>query len=821
MAKPHPHMRRITGKRRSSDSRRRPASTRALIAILAIFSSIASAFCKDISGLTYTYPAEHLKTGQSLGNQFCYVTLDGKTDLLADRGSVRYGLRESTNQQYYLLGWNLELVSLAGEAFSPVSTRMAPPYQETELRSGGHAIRKRFFVPFENGYLRSAHFVLSSDSGLRQVVLRSITTFPEGTQVEQADFRGHRFLLAHYADGGSAAIWGSGDVRSLTRRTGVGNSVEVAAEFDWSPRAHDKYALSFAYSLHGGEEWRNRLLNAIVDLGSGDPTTAEAHLFRIDKLFRDSTSGIERYLKSAQFSSPDQIVNRGYAWAKVNQLRMQQDYHWGAGFSNNPPSDVVVGRDSYWYLSGSSYYAQSWSRELLRLWSQQGLERSGKYIEYMTAASLPIFRDDYGLNINDNTPLLMIAAYRYYSLTGDKEYLYGVYPSLINSADYILAQREAGEHNRFGLVWCTSKETFVRGLCGWRNAIQGYNLSGAVTEVNAECYEALLKTAELAAALGDEANRIRLDSAAQELRRAIETRLRCSTPSNHFYLLTIDPDGKPVPNLTADLLFPVLCGVSDRATGQDISYALFNGDFWASTKEGAGGLRTVSPAEPEYRPRANAGNYGLLGGVWPNLALWAGKAAATVGLPELTLKGLKGTLLLTEPSDPAAYNVVPGEFPEYFNGDDLVQRGMPLSPFVPGIYIWDTLEGIMGIVPRPAGLEVNPALPTTWKWASVTDLHYRGLPLSVLAVAEEKTLYTTAHVESKWHQIVAPESLQRRYVYEGSPETVWMVIPSKKGRELVAASPVSTSGKLLERGTGRVLLVVSIGAGNVIRENIP
>ena len=240
----------------------------------------------------------------------------------------------------------------------------------------------------------------------------------------------------------------------------------------------------------------------------------------------------------------------------------------------------------------------------------------------------------------------------------------------------------------------------MRGLCGWRNCIRNYNLSGAVTEVNVECYEALLRVAELAKSQGDELNATRLTAAAEDLKLAINQHLRASTPTNHFYCLNINPAGERVEDTTADLLFPVLSGVTDRATGQAIMKKLFGQDFWASAPDGAGGIRTVSSAQKGYEAESAPGNYGLMGGVWPNLALWAGKAAAAEGLPELAVKGMQGTFLLSEREDAAHYNVVPGEFPEYFNGDDLKQRGMPLSPFVPGIYLWCGLEGLAGLDPH-------------------------------------------------------------------------------------------------------------------------
>ena len=238
----------------------------------------------------------------------------------------------------------------------------------------------------------------------------------------------------------------------------------------------------------------------------------DIRLTRVSNFIEESNIAMRRYLETCHLWTPDPVINRGVQWAKINQLRDQQEYQWGDGFSNNPPSDIVVGRDSVWYLAGSSYYAQPWSRKLFDFWFRYGLEVSGKFTEYLTASGNPLFKDDYGLNINDNTPLFLIAAHQYYSVTGDLGFLHSVYLRLLQSANYILEQRKAGLNNHYGLVWSTSTETFVRGLCGWRNAIPNYTLSGAVTEVNVECYRALRMTAELAKAMGDEPNRERFES---------------------------------------------------------------------------------------------------------------------------------------------------------------------------------------------------------------------------------------------------------------------------------------------------------------------
>ena len=179
----------------------------------------------------------------------------------------------------------------------------------------------------------------------------------------------------------------------------------------------------------------------------------------------------------------------------------------------------------------------------------------------------------------------------------------------------------------------------------------------------------------------------------------------------------------------------VLCGVAESSTSKAILNELFSERFWASTHDGAGGIRTVSAAQGGkwgYQAKALPPgsdpnwNYGLLGGVWPNLAMWAARAAASQGWPEHSLKALRATYLLNERENPAHYNVVPGEFNGYCNGDDLIHKEMPLRSFLPGIFFWASMESFMGITPHATGISVNPTFPKRWKWAAISAMPYRG-----------------------------------------------------------------------------------------------
>ena len=695
------------------------------------------------SRLSYTFASERLRRGHSFGNARVYGTLDRNSDLMSEPNTTRAGLRDALTQKYYLYGWQAGLASGAGAEFVAMETTFTPVFQSSLLRQGKNRVKKKFLLPYENNLLTSAHFVFAAEGKPGTLAVHSRAVFPAGTTVAEADQGGHRYLAVHYADGTTAVVWGSSDVAAFAVKAAGDEKIELTASFAWE--SGREYGLSFAVSDRG----LHVPLAAVQESYNPDAGSVQSHLRRLHVIEEESTAAIDRHLETCRLSTPDAFVNEGLDWAKANQLKDYQEYRSGPGFSNNPPSDVFVGRDTFWFLVSTNYYAQAWSRRILDFWFRAGVEPSGKFIEYMHASSDPLYRDDYGLNINDNTPLLMIAAHHYYSLSGDRGFLDGVYPALLRSADYILAQR-----NGDGLVSCRSREYFVRGLCGWRNCTQNYRLSGAVTEINAECHRALAVTAELAAATGDKANAARLRSAAKELLAAINRHLRSATAHNPHFLLNIDPDGKRIDDLTGDLLFPALFGIAPRSAARAILAELFDERFWQGDASGAGGIRTISKAQKGYIAKADPGTYGLQGGVWPNLALWAARAASDAGRPDLIVRALRATRLLADRPDFDRCQVTPGEFPEYYNGDDLVQRGSPRSTFIHGSYLWAGWEGFLGMRPHADHLEVNPVLPDDWGWVAMSRLPYRGQSLSLLAVKDKQTLYTTVRVKTAWKQVL-------------------------------------------------------------------
>ncbi len=422
--------------------------------------------------------------------------------------------------------------------------------------------------------------------------------------------------------------------------------------------------------------------------------------------------------------TPDPSVNRGVLWAKANTLRVETKAPTGWAFTNDPTrSNNSVGRDTAWFAYGAGYLTPDFVRDSLLAYVDRQ-EDNGMIVEYYDIRTG--HSEDYGLNINDDTPLLIIALWHYYSVTGDEDFLQRIYPAAVKAARYILSQR-----NEQGLVWCTATGTNVWGICSWRNVIPNYRLSGAVTEVNAECYSALLTVSHMARELGKHDESAEFREKAQALRTAINGHLL--DPQTGLYYLHIDLAGQPRSDVTSDLLFPLIFSVAEDDVATRIIARLSDEDFWTSA-----GMHTTPRDSPTYTP---SGGWGLLGGVWVAVSFWYAFAAARYA-PSFMAYAL-GTSFRNYSIDPRGTNTVPGQFSEWLNGATLVNEGMMLSPWFPPRYLWAAIEGMAGLSVRQGQARIEPHLAPEWKWLGVQNLPYKRTCLTWLAVrAPDLRLYT-------------------------------------------------------------------------------
>ncbi len=462
--------------------------------------------------------------------------------------------------------------------------------------------------------------------------------------------------------------------------------------------------------------------------------------------------------------TPDSTVNRGVLWAKANMLRIMLKAPTGWCFVNDPTrSNNSVGRDTAWFGFGCDYLWPQFVKESLRAYVKRQ-EKSGMIVEYYDIRNGK--SEDYGLNINDNTPLLILALWHHFNASGDRDFLAEVYPAVAKAARYILSQR-----NEQGLVWCTSDRTSDWGIIGWRNVIKDYRLSGATTEVNSECYAALQTVSHIARVLDKDDESKEFLGHAEALRTAINTHLKNS--DNGLYYLNIDLDGAPRSDITSDLVFPVMFGVAEPETAARIVSRLSGEDFWTEA-----GIRTVPRDAPNY---GATHGYGLLGGVWVGVTFWYAFAAARFN-SEFMAYALSASFRHYS-RDPKKNNTVPGQFSEWLHGETLANQGMMLSPWFPPRYLWAAIEGAAGLDVSRGTPSASPRLAPDWKWLGVRNLPYAGRNLTwFVARCPQQRLYTNFQFHQTTPYIAYDEDISERLHASGDSAAA---IGLRKGEDLV------------------------------------
>ncbi|HMD02638.1 MAG TPA: amylo-alpha-1,6-glucosidase [Candidatus Baltobacteraceae bacterium] len=411
-------------------------------------------------------------------------------------------------------------------------------------------------------------------------------------------------------------------------------------------------------------------------------------------------------LSDARFMVPSPVISRGVVWAKSNMLRIIKEYPQGWGATNSPPSDILVSRDTSWFVHGFDYFLPAFSRDAIEVFNRF-VEPSGEVVEYVRGVSG--FTTSYDLNINDDTPLHLIAILHHYNATLDEAWVQKLLPLIVKITDYLLSQRDNN-----GLIYCSAKGVDMYGISSWRNIIPYYTLDGAVTEINAEAVFALEAAAMLCAVAGDRAHWESYARQASELREKMMTHLFNSDTG--AFVLNYDRDGNYQDNLTADEVFPVLFGVANPAQRRAILQRLSEADFVTPV-----GLRTISTADSWYFP---SHGFGLLGGVWPDLTLWFAVALARNGFIEESARWLEQIYASMEAG--AQRNTVPGQFAEWFDGGSLTNRGMYLSPWTGAKYLWGVAETVCGLDGyRTSGRpHLSPLLPAGWQWTAGVRVHW-------------------------------------------------------------------------------------------------
>ena len=494
--------------------------------------------------------------------------------------------------------------------------------------------------------------------------------------------------------------------------------------------------LQWDFALAPSERRRFWFAVGLYTDGEHDALERFGRIASADDALEHTVASLEQILRAGRVLTPDPVINQGALWSKVNMRRVMASYPTGQAFTNDPGTypNVVI-RDASWFAFGNDHFLPSFSRRLLDNLGKRQYP-NGKLPEYFDAVGGRV--EDDGLNINDDTPLYVLAVNHHFRSTGDADWLATTYPAVARAARYIISQIDDR-----GLVFCSANDPRgdVWAIAGWRNIISGYQISGAVTEINAECVAALRAAAQLCDTLGHDDDGVEFAAASARIRDAMDAHL--INPKNGLYYLNIDLDGTARTDVTGDEIFPVIMRACSEETAFRIISRLNSPDFWTRA-----GLRTVSRLDPRFDPATHSG---LMGGVWPGLTWWYAFGAARYH-PDFMVRALRSSFEHYG-VDPQRYNTVPGQFSEWFDGESLANRGMRLSPWEPPRFLWAAVEGVCGFVLMPGLPRVNPLMPAGWNWVALRDVPYHGRPFSYFLVREAEgsvRVYATSNIDCSW-----------------------------------------------------------------------
>jgi hypothetical protein len=714
---------------------------------------------------SYHIPATRLGMGSSLGNSSLWVNTKNTGDIerifsvaagktLVDSFSVRYGLVGRP-----LWDFRLGHKHDPGEkCYTPldatedvVTFDIHPAYQRRRFTlAAALDVRETIFLPLlardeaqndppvlyylidiANTSARDHHIRIVGSARLRGETTNDVMAeYDRSLQgivaTNKVELRPTRILACTEEPVAYGTSFDFSHVYDATQMRTLSNSCEASGDIIG--------ALQVELDLQAGER---KLFAFRIGVIEGNADEARA-------AFKDTTSGVdaldltiahlEDVIHRSEVITPDPIINDGALWSKVNMRRVMAKYPTGWLFTNDPGvSSNVVCRDCTWFIVGNDYFMPQFSRSLLDKWATLQYQ-NGKLPEFVNA--LTDQPEDDGLNINDDTPLYVMAANHYYRATGDLDWLRQIYPSLAKAGRHIVSQMDLRD-----LVYCSANDPRgnVWAIASWRNIIPNYSINGAVTEINAECVAALRYLAYLAERIpGSDADARYFMDYSNRIRDGMAKHL--INPDNRMFYLNIGVEGEVHTDLTGDEVFPVMFNACDEQTAFRIISRLNSPDFWTSA-----GLRTASNLDPRYDPAAFSG---LIGGVWPGLTWWYAFAAAPFH-PEFMVKALRSSFEHYA-KNPRRYNTVPGQFSEWFDGESLVNRGMRLSPWEPPRFLWAAIEGVCGLTLTGDLPQIQPLIPAAWRWLALRRVPYHGEEISYFAVRTRNAfhLYTTCEIDT-------------------------------------------------------------------------
>lgn len=685
------------------------------------------------------YEVQRIRKGQFLSNPYLFAILTRTSDV--------GGVWSPRVREFYCHSFEL-ILYFGYKTLEPRKTTFSPFFQSTSFSEDFIFAEKTVFLPLSpEDYQKAVWIALRIEN--RGIVPATINIKSR----------------VRYSEG----PWRKERIRALDKRTvrssdESGRTIKILSsslEFSSCDIGEGCVELEYLCPLNPSAEISCGFLLTFSDKGEERfPDPNDFH-----DVFIRSSKTMSSMLSNLSIIVPDRLLDLGIQWGKVGALRSRQIFLQGPGISSDPPGDMMNTRDLFWYVMGAYLLDPDFTKEaVLELSRIYQNFVDGPLPEAISASFDPPILNDYNLNINDNTPLFIIACHRIFELSRDMDFLKSVYPAVEKATRYIISQIFGG------LVRCLAEGSNVWGIAGWRNFIPEFRRNGAVTEVNVECYRALLCASDMASIMGNDEFSRNTRKYAELLWNNVEEEL--INKGSDLPLTTVSLSGEADDEVTGDIALVAIFGECDRRR-ERIGARLCEQDFWTEY-----GIRTVSESSPYFNPY---GANGFLGGVNLSLSCWVLRILARYD-PDRALRLARNICrIFSHPNPSTLGNLVPSQFPEWLDGEGFKCIGQTLSPRASSSLLWAILEGFFGFHMVGDEIAVDPSVPHEWEWMALRKVRTWKGDLSLLFW--DGKLFSTLPLRSTFPLVLCDEDITDSVSPPGS-----VLIGLRKGEEMFLLS---------------------------------
>jgi glycogen debranching enzyme len=211
----------------------------------------------------------------------------------------------------------------------------------------------------------------------------------------------------------------------------------------------------------------------------------------------------------------------------------------------------------------------------------------------------------------DATPLFVVLAGAYFERTGDRAFIASLWPHVERALDWI---DRHGDRDQDGFIEYARRSPTGLVQQGWKDSQDSvFHADGtlaeapiALCEVQAYVYDARLRAATIADALGDDARADRLRHQADQLRGAFEERFWSEEQGT--YAIALDGEKRPCRVRSSNPGHCLFSGIASPERARRVADGLVSADMFSGW-----GVRTLSAGETRYNPMSYHN-----GSVWPH-----------------------------------------------------------------------------------------------------------------------------------------------------------------------------------------------------------